>query len=700
MKKSIVLNPGMGSAVVNHLRQFADLPPDGILAGQAVDSAITDLFGSGGGVYNDIDVFRQETEPFKNRNMRTANSLTSRFELSTSVGDDAYGTMNVLLEVVQTYGIHAVKREGMLNTVSCNVTWPVQTLSAQRVIRGFDINCTRVAVDLATNELIWDRDYQDFLHSRQLRISMMHTPWHTFLRLAKKAEELPSVYVDFDVAAESCVAIARSTWLDQMLRRKGVSLQFGQKHQELAARLESVWAPYFSYEKKRIYQTRHHKWTEDEALAVPGGKAIDLCSLTPRGGLETKLQERCNRMGSGLLFFAPRVIESSRRKVAPAAYHKLNAIVALDQQAPAQPVDLDAAPLRRIGRASQRRDFVQVNAELFGTDYVQGQALPAIAAKVSEWVGQHAGLSRGMVGLTLEAQYARMQAVTEVCRKFGKQYFNGDTKAGFGVLENERDAAVFESPEAMEAALMRYYRANSTPFDVKPLPLPPFVPARFEGFHVRELLTPHELRNEGNTMGHCVGGYSDAVRRNTSRILTIRYLDERRTQNCSTVEVRGEFDAVAPALKVIQNYSVSNTQPSEENKAFLAYLVAYMASADKLAACYGMTAQQARKQLTGQARTLEAQAKRQDRVRYHLRKTLDRLTQGKLPTTASFPVSRQLMEKEREIRQLRETAVLLREFAEVGKSFPAAPAQRPSPAEVNRAADAKAFRPVEQELEF
>lgn len=576
MKKSIVLHPGMGTAVVNHLRQFSDLPPDGILAGQAVDSAITDLFGAGGGVYNDIDVFRREANPFQNVNHKRANSLTNRFEISSSVGDEEYSGMGVLLEVVQTYGIHAVKREGMLNTVSCSLTDPVKTLSAQRVIRGFDVNCTRVAVDLATNELVWDREYADFIHSRQLRISMMHTPWHTFLRLAKKAEELPGVYVDLDVAAEACVAIANSSWLHRMMQRKGVSLQFGKKHQELAERFEAVWAPYFRMEKKRLYRGQGHTWTADEARARPDAKFIDLCSLMPRGGLDAKLQDRCNRMGNGLLFFAPRVIESSRRKVAPAAYHKLNAIVGL---APAKDWVSpngrnEPPPLSTLGW--REMDFVQVHAELFGAEYVQGQALPTLATKVADWVRQHRGLGPALVGLPLSEQYARMQTISEVCRKFGKQYFEGDTKAGFGILETQRDASMFESVEAMEKAMLAYYRENSIPFTVTPLSLPTVLPARFAGFSVKELLTPHALKYEGNHMGHCVGGYSDAVRRGRSRILAIRYLDERRTENCSTVELQGSFDTPGSLLRIVQNYSYSNTRPSEKNREFVHYLQQYL----------------------------------------------------------------------------------------------------------------------------
>jgi hypothetical protein len=669
MKSAIVLNPNMGTAVVNHLRQFAELPPDGILAGQAVDSAITDLFGKGGGVYNDIDIFRREEMPFANRTRRSANALTKRFELNaTPTG--AYGNMNVLLEAVQTYGINSVSRHGMLNTVNCDVAWPLTSLSAERVIGGFDINCTRVAVDLATNQLVWDRNYEDFLHSRQLRVTMMHTPWHTFLRLAKKAEELPDVFVDYDVAAEACVAVARSDWLDMMLRMKGVSMAFGQKHQELAERLKSVWNPYFDFEKKRLYLGSDNRWSPDVEHGQPDGKTVELCRLVPRGELDTRMQDRCNRMGSGILFFAPRVIEASRRKVAAAAYHKLNAIVA---QQPKD--DVTGLPLPPAFDRSNALSFVEIHAELFGTDYVQGQALPTMAAKVSEWVRQHRGLARCLLGLTLAEQYARMNAITDVCRKFGKKYFDGDSKAGFGVLENHRDTLALSSAEAMENILTQYHLANTAPFDVNPLPLPLVVPKRFAGFQVRELLTAHELRQEGSNMGHCVGGYSDAVRRGDSRILTIRYRDERKSKHCSTVELRGEFDVAAPRLTVAQNYSVSNTAPSEQNREFLEYVIGHLRLADVLARCEGRSAQEVRRVLLQEARKRESHAK-------HLSWRVRAFNQASAALSAALH-SRSLAERAAGRSTLasyrnaatlydaaRADAQLLRELAEVGQPVP------------------------------
>jgi hypothetical protein len=63
--RAIDLHWSMGDRIIAHLRALGQLPASGYLAGQAVSSAIFDLFGEGAGagltVYNDLDVFYNAT---------------------------------------------------------------------------------------------------------------------------------------------------------------------------------------------------------------------------------------------------------------------------------------------------------------------------------------------------------------------------------------------------------------------------------------------------------------------------------------------------------------------------------------------------------------------------------------------------------------------------------------------------------------
>lgn len=573
MKSPIVLHPGMGDAVLNHLRQFGDLPNSGILAGQAVDSAITDLFGKGGGVYNDLDIFKNAPDTRRKNKDQWATRTTARSDLDI-VTKHGYSEMMQVLELTRTYTIKSVSRKDMLNVVHCSMAdgFLRRRLSAHQVIAGFDINCTRVAVDLATGQLAWDKHYEQFLQSRQLRISMMHTPWHTFLRLAKKAKELPGVYVDFDAAAEACVAVANSGFLDRMLDDRAVSLLFGKKHLEQAEATRSDWAPYFSLQEKPMVQLERGSWefeAESEGSTL-SGKRAELWQLAPRGQLNPTLQSRCDKLEVGVLFFAPKVIDEARRKKSAHTFKKLG--------------DLVADRVRQIEKP--HLDYVNACALHFGTDYVAGQALPAVADKVTAWLSKHGRFKKHLLGLSLDEQHARIQEISALAREYGKLHYEGDAEHALGVMETQAMTGDMQSREAILALLDKDRTEALQDLGATPLALPVKLPAVFADFTVTELLTGFELKREGRVMKHCVGGYSQAIRSGHSRILSIKYKDHTKSPHCSTMELCGSFkkDNYAEMnLRIGQNRTVLNKEPSPENKQLAEFLLGYLKVSDALA---------------------------------------------------------------------------------------------------------------------
>ncbi|MBW8833430.1 MAG: hypothetical protein JF606_29470, partial [Burkholderiales bacterium] len=238
MRQRIELQAEMGDAVLTHLRQFGELPTTGVVAGQAVASAIDDLWGrQGTGVYNDLDIFRH-VQYRADIVIRRANATAARTNMGVVERESDYQRMSQMLALVDSYSIQSVNRDGMLNFVNCTLPAHLSGggLSPTRVLAGFDLNCVRVAVDLHTKRLVWDRSFELYLASRQIEITMVHTPWHTFLRLLKKLEELPETYADVDAAAAICTGVAGSSFLAKLKSTARVSLLFGAKHKELADR--------------------------------------------------------------------------------------------------------------------------------------------------------------------------------------------------------------------------------------------------------------------------------------------------------------------------------------------------------------------------------------------------------------------------------------------------------------------------------
>lgn len=217
------LSADMGHAVIDFLKAITPLPDRGIVAGQAVTSALLHLYGDGTrrGPINDIDIFLEDAK-FKDE-LKMHFSL-DRFFLDGNTKDyfqergatqerdnsDLYSELSLVPNVTarKTLNITRVEREGLLNSVAINPTLNApnsyQTgLSAARVINSFDINCVEAGVNLATGKLSWSKNFNWFLKTSQLQQTNVHGEVHTMLRMLKKMKEMPWIYCDMPSTARS-----------------------------------------------------------------------------------------------------------------------------------------------------------------------------------------------------------------------------------------------------------------------------------------------------------------------------------------------------------------------------------------------------------------------------------------------------------------------------------------------------------------
>jgi len=71
-----------------------------------------------------------------------------------------------------------------------NISYESNTKDPGVVIKAFDINATRVGYSIDEDKIYWEKDFEDFLNSGNLKVSTMTTPAHTAIRIAKKSKEL------------------------------------------------------------------------------------------------------------------------------------------------------------------------------------------------------------------------------------------------------------------------------------------------------------------------------------------------------------------------------------------------------------------------------------------------------------------------------------------------------------------------------
>lgn len=556
----------MGHQVIRHLARYGDLPDHGILAGQAVDSALQDLYGRGGGVYNDLDIFRQcpgDSAKSERKANKTAFRCEPRWTTPSICEEGGYETMAVTLS--DTYGIASVTRTEMLNFVNCYMASGryAERLTTELVVGGFDINSTRVGVDLTTGKLYWDSHYEEFLRSRQLKIVLMHTPWHTFIRALKKSRELPDVFFDTEEAAMTCTAFAQSKYYQVLIGERNTVGLFGKALYEKALANHSALAPYFSLDKVVLRKkTARSSWEEvsPSKSETKNGDA-ELWKMTPRQLVDPALQGQVDKLARASMFFTSKLVAEHRRKKKNSVYVKLEAVMSARREANPRP---------------RQKDFVLWCAENFGTGYVEGQALPAVAEKVAVFLRKHQGFCRVMIGLTLAQQATLVEQIKSCCRSFAMTKNQEDIEQFYGVLEKEATTrADFGSPEAMTAVLSRAWERDFEPFKISPLCLP-HLPDEFSNYQVKELLSALELKREGSDMSHCVGGYAYSVSNGYSRILQIRGGPSKDTWSTAELRVKVQKENGDVTVKVIQHRGRRNGSPSKTNEEILNFVVSFL----------------------------------------------------------------------------------------------------------------------------
>lgn len=299
MSSAVSLRPEMGEPILAHLGKMAKLPKFGVVAGQAVASAIEDLWGVGGGVYNDLDVFIPCSGRFTSKEPK-ANHMPTRCEAVALSRSGYGGSVQRHLEMVQTYRIEEVRYKGLVNKVYFSLPDAYEVRAAdhaERVIGGFDINAVRVGIDLRTRKLVWDSHYEQFLADRELRIAACYTPAHSMVRLLKKAQELPDVTVDVETAARITAMLQMESLYKQLNSSKLVSYLFGDKFTKLALAHKSQWDAYYELGDEWFHlATSTSPWRRgcgDETTI----DVKQLHSMTPRGELDATDQAFARELG-------------------------------------------------------------------------------------------------------------------------------------------------------------------------------------------------------------------------------------------------------------------------------------------------------------------------------------------------------------------------------------------------------------------
>lgn len=503
--------------MVAHLGALGPLPAAGYLAGQAVSSALFELFsddGAGLSVYNDPDVFYEATPDDLVAAKAALRTLDTVEFQEASVN---YDSGQLRLAVDKAYEVVRSSRVGLVNSVAYRR--PLSCSRSSRMVQllqGFDINCTQVGVDLATQRLEWTPAFDEFRQTRQLLIGNVQTPNHTAMRWFKKRRDLPGAFGNDERAMETISLLTHAEmpeWRREYEEQSDLRWRFGDKN-------------------ARLYQS-HQRELSDYFEMEQDNQGFFL--LTPCQTPDHKLIQLARRYPVRLLPYWYNEIHKPRKAARKALVHDL----LQDGCCPEWSLQLTQASYIHQG-------------EVYITGAVDRQAL----RRVNEFARDRAFLRRAFFGLTATEQCAEMREWEGIERDFG--YWG----IGYVRLQSERYCEFgFARAAERRAMLVDKHIRNVNPDE--PLYFRDPFHASFRDFECRELLTRRELIDEGNDLRHCVGGYATEVRQGISRIFQVRHnLD---TTRWSTIELCkwGTFGG-PPRWDVSQHFAFENTTPAPD----------------------------------------------------------------------------------------------------------------------------------------
>lgn len=520
-KKQIVLHADMGSDILKRLSEFTKLPEVGYVAGQSVASAVSELFGDGRAVvYNDVDVFRQQTPAEFNAVMERIHSGETEFkrktlktcEFSTTSFVQGYRFLGISSE--SRYRVLHTSRDGMLNEVQC---W-FNSHDAYQFLETFDMNCVQVGVNLETRKLFWTPKFDNFCQTRQIEIAKLHTPAHTLIRYLKKREELQGIYGN-DTRMLEMVAAACDYRDPTEKGNKAYNMAFGEPFREKLRHVEHLVTPYFDIKD----------------MDIDGYKVY---YLKPRHQVDSRLQVKSDLEMIHMLPVKSHALQEKHTAAKASRYQYL----------------AETADETSFTRASWIRS---------GSLYVQGNVTPAQMRQMDKLIEEH-HIGPWLKADTLIEQWNRFDFIREQARTRGIWVY--------GVLERSRH-------ENMDLAQLPAFLDEQEKQLAKTLKKKALPDLTIKGFQMRELVTGMQLVEEGAQLHHCVAGYAESVAEGRSRIISARPIGSMHSKDWVTIEIVKHYDA---QWTLAQVRGVTNRQATELEYEVAKQYVHYTATLEKL----------------------------------------------------------------------------------------------------------------------
>ena len=254
--ENILKETNIVEQILRRLNDLAPIPNEGFLAGGAVANTLLGMkYGDIEYPINDLDIYMEEDPNGPTREsgapLRSDNLIV----------EDGYWGGTIGYDQGTTYRIVSVEREGLYNYINISaIRNRNKSSNPTYILKGFDLNCCQVGIDLSTNTLYYTPQFEEFMKTKQLDVTSVYTPAHTAIRLFKKKKEL-NCYCNVAACMEllSQPLIPTSTI---RLRRGEFGIYFTHKYKDMFIRYYDELKHYFRMvrffdHKRRLWDTRY-----------------------------------------------------------------------------------------------------------------------------------------------------------------------------------------------------------------------------------------------------------------------------------------------------------------------------------------------------------------------------------------------------------------------------------------------------------
>jgi hypothetical protein len=201
-----------------------NLPSSGFLCGGSLANLIWEKTSGNKAVVNDIDIFiykgKPESEDFVFTNFNINKTERAIYE--------TYSGLNISYDRTVSHVILNSRREDIINYIDIYS----EAYNPQSILDSFDINCCQVGYLLEEDKFFYTKGFLKFLETGKLELVNLHTPAHSAIRLAKKADELGVEVPKFEIEV-AAISISQVFLLDIQ------KLRFKEKYHDLFKKYEN-----------------------------------------------------------------------------------------------------------------------------------------------------------------------------------------------------------------------------------------------------------------------------------------------------------------------------------------------------------------------------------------------------------------------------------------------------------------------------